>query len=687
MTPHFRWLISAVSLPSLLLLTASAMAGPPPLPEVRYSVGLFHFNIQYCAGGLDGFPESLGLDFGDWPTDEASVEDAIIRESFLPVLDILERHPTWAFSIEMQGRFAEVLMTRFPSDLVRLKNLVDGGQVELISFHYSDQLFLAWPPQDLIQSLDLNDAVFAEAGLTVSPAVFVQEGQFSPGMAPLMEERGRNLLLMPKNLFSYWHPGVTPEPWYSLDGVDVMLAGRGFEAAEGQVSLHYTFFNDGELMATGELSCYLGPAFVARKEAIAAYEEEVQADEDNGYVVGTLAGFRDALRDSALVAPPAALPPSPDGTWQPDDTQNVGRWMGGLGSFGDSEMDNLVLTEVAAARSMVAAAHSLVESLDPGSSSLVEADRELALAQVSDSTGWSPFDTEVAYARGHAETARTLAEEVALTLLEKAGAAPGSTVRVDSATGAFTEVVEGSDPPFSLTDAPLKLSALAEDRTVTLTWEQSTADSRHARVTVALSAASEGSSQRTASVSFPLSLDVLRWTPALFSDRVEEIPLADLRGGDSFTVSLANGLLGLAESTWLIKETATVHLAALVSAAEGTVTFSETTLLPEAGQAWRFHVLADATTEEALALASSLNEFPEVDLTLPEIETPGDDDTSPSGDDDTNDEDAPSDGCGCVASGLPSSPLHPQNRAPLLVLVGMGVIWGRRARRSTPNLR
>jgi len=135
---------------------------------------MFHYNVQYVAGGLKGFPS--GQD--DNPTfdlDDAQVQDRIITESFEPVLDVFLAHPTWKVTLEMPAYMVEVMMERHPEVLAKLKQLMASGQAELVSFHYSDQMFLAYPRLDLERSHEIMDAVYAEAGITPSPVVFCQE--------------------------------------------------------------------------------------------------------------------------------------------------------------------------------------------------------------------------------------------------------------------------------------------------------------------------------------------------------------------------------------------------------------------------------------------------------------------------------------------------------------------------------
>ena len=95
-----------------LLLPLSAVADDEVEESSRhkYALSVFHYNLQYVAGGLDGILDDFGSaeQWEGLDTSEEGVEDAIILESFLPMLDLYASHPEWGADLEMQG-----LMTCF----------------------------------------------------------------------------------------------------------------------------------------------------------------------------------------------------------------------------------------------------------------------------------------------------------------------------------------------------------------------------------------------------------------------------------------------------------------------------------------------------------------------------------------------------------------------------------------------
>ena len=163
----------------------------PPAVDVdaartKFAMSMFHFNIEYVIGGLD-YTDMAGVRhiFAGVDTaagwDDARVEDWIVTETFAPILQMYYRHPSWGVDIELQGRFVEVLAERHPETLTLLRSMAQRGQVELISFHVNDQLFLAFPREDLDRSIAETKAIFAKHCLPLSGVVFNQEGQAGEG--------------------------------------------------------------------------------------------------------------------------------------------------------------------------------------------------------------------------------------------------------------------------------------------------------------------------------------------------------------------------------------------------------------------------------------------------------------------------------------------------------------------------
>lgn len=569
-----------------------------------YVLTLLHFNLQYCAGGLDGL-------YTTWPTDAESVEDQIIDESFSPVLDVLDAHPGWTFDIELQAYMIEVLAARRPEVLDHLRTLADSGQVELVSFHYSDQLWTAYPWRDQEVSLALTREVFEEHDLPLSDVVWTQEGQFGQGMLERMPEAGYAIAVMPHNLAEFTWGSSPTSPVYSYAGaagdVTVIPGGSGFSNDDFSVGWH--FLDDGELYATGDMDPYLGPAFIYDAEATAERVGELEAAEAGG---ARIVGVHDYV--AAVSAMPsgaaAPLPPIIDGTWQPDDTTNMYRWMGGSGLWGDDEHDDTVLISNIRARHIVDAAE--VAGGDP--ELIKSAWKALLLSEVSDATGWNPYPTEPQYALDHAAEAEGLA-------LESMGDACGDVV-VDLRT---RMVVTDTVYVESTIAASAPIEVTAAGRTVDTTWLEVLSTVTPAGVRQFSLELSFAASDDAALVAFPWDGEQITTVPALMDEPVAIDASTVL---DPVGIALPSGLLRLSNRVWIVQETSSTHLAAVLSRSAGTATFEDET---DAGVelAWRYRVfVGDETVDDddvklsSMTEANRLNVTPVVRLDLPECGQP-----------------------------------------------------------------
>jgi len=585
--------------PRVLSFAAGALAAalvlfsaPPAGAAEKYALAVFHFNIQYVAGGLVGFsflPNPV-LDL-----DADAVEDMIIEESFAPVIDLYEKHPSWGADIELQGYFLDVLAARHPVVLAKLRKLAKSGQIDVVSFHYSDQLFIAYPEEDWRRSQALTAATFAKHDVPLSRTVFCQEGQAGEGVAQRMQEVGYRNLVWPKNLWSYQHGDFDAAPLYSLGETYVVAGGKGVSHQSGSLDLSVTwsFLDDGELLATGDFDPYLADLFKHDAEAVAKYESELSDLEAQGYRIVTVDEYVDAVKDRVSLTP---LPPLMDGTWQPNTTTAVFRWLGGKGIW-NGEQDNVARSLGALAhRELVAAETVAKQSGVEARSELDSAWRLLFLSEVTDASGINPFRGEVEYGIAHATESLRIARSVIQRSKDALGA---ELVSIDPATGSVA-LSPAPELPSASVDAPIALSASAGDRIVTSAWEL--VGPGHHRVRIEIGAGST----TAVSVTFPGELvEELVTTRALVDSELVTYRRNEFTF-ESFHLALPTGLLSLTPSRYVIKDQARVHLAAKIRRDSGDVEFRDETLTSGEPATWEFHVL-DGTAEEALELARQVN--------------------------------------------------------------------------------
>ncbi|MBI5478350.1 MAG: hypothetical protein HY906_05805 [Deltaproteobacteria bacterium] len=579
-------------------------------PGTKLALSVYHFNVQYVPGGLKGWKTDPTFDM-----DNEQVEDAIVTQGLEPIVDMYLRHPGWGADIEMQGYMVEVMAARHPAVLEQLRTLLGAGQVRLMSVHYSDQLFLAYPRADMELSLERNDEALATGCVQAGGSVFTQEGQFGEGLLDLLATQGRTVAALPKNLFGYLHPSAARAPLYTSRGMDVVLAGQGVD--QGDVSIRWTFMNDGELAASAIVmgspaNPYFGTLYVADPAVVAAHEQEISDLEGQGYAVTSIEAAVKALRALPAYQTPPELPPILDCDWQPDDTTMLLRWMGDVGLNGDAERDNQVLTTNVRARAAVHAARVLVAHARSAGQDVTAAERDLAYAvrhllwaEVSDASGWNPIANEVQYGLGHAARAIELCDGIAGGLM---AALAMTHVEVDLATGGVTPLdALPQEPTGDPVAAPLAVT-VTTSRPYTTTWTQ--LGPGHYRVVVAFETAPAGKAG-VAAVTFPALADTVAYSPALLDDQVVSYARTEFAADVTLALPLANGLIGLGNDRWLLKDLHTIHLAAVLQPGAAGVEFHDNTFPGTETGSWAFEVI-DGPAAAALARARALNVAPKV---------------------------------------------------------------------------
>jgi len=580
----------------LILLTLPGLAQAGELETKRYALSLFHFNLQYVAGGLEDFRDDLGL--GEvWSELDASaegVEDAIVLESLLPLLEIYAAHPEWGADIEMQGLMVDVIRERHPNVLSLMQEL--DGRVAWNSFHYSDELWTAQPPEVMRRSRAAAEAAFADAQLSLSPTVFTQEGQFGVGMGEVLPDNG--IAILPRNLFGLHYPHDESEPLFSGEGMDVIVGGQSWTAEVGDVTfdVRWTFLDDGELLATDDMNPYLLPSFVHDPAAVAAYETELQDLVDQGYEIVPVERVVSELRAAGYTPP--ALPPFIDGAWQPHNTNNIGLWMGDGGGFVVDESDGEVRKRWHSAYRDVSVAQRLVDTglaQDPGV--LEEAWKQIFLAGVSDATGWNPYRSEVAYSYAHSALARELAAEIFAQGPVRDDFSPGWWLTSDGELLVRTTEL-GSTP----LDEPLIEVNPGTDISgaeIAINWITSSRAPEGIGLKVSFSGLPTNA-KGGRWLDIPWDRSDFRFLPAGRDEGFVSVPIALFADAEEpVGAPLANGILEVGENLFVVLDPTTMLLCARIHPSQDFVRFFDETPSPGGQEAWElwFVVGEDAALE------------------------------------------------------------------------------------------
>ncbi len=600
----------------------------PDVTRKKFALSLFHFNIEYVIGGLEyidakgistvftGNPENVG-----WTNDK--VEDFIVRESFLPILQMYEKHPGWGVNLELQAYMIDVMAARHPDVLILLRKLAQRGQVELISFHYNAQFFLGFPREDQHRSLAAVKATFTKHCLPLSGVVFNQEGQAGEGRQKMLVDEGYSIGVHPKNLFYYVHQKTqNPWPYFTSEGGDLIVGGAGVDSASG-INLTWNFLDDGELRAAPEVSGQaLNPYFATTAAhdpaRVAEFEKELADTEAGGYYMARISDYVRHLKAEKVEQKPA--PALLDGTWQPKSTDSVHRWLGGRGLWGADENDFEVRKGNYEARTQIAAVQVLAEIAQKAGKPAADQDARLAKlwkdlwrVEVSDCSGVNPWLAEVQYALDHNPLILADAKQLATELKTALG---WTHARVDLAarTAEDKPAVAESWPTV---DAPADVSTVTvtvDGRTATTTWLQIAP--KHWRLKVAFSASTPENDPfgRELKVNFPRFADIVAYSPGLMDDVVRSYPFSAFEFQDDHVwLPVPNGLIGLGNDWYVIKHARLENLAARVNVTTPTIGFWDETVRLDLAPTWQFDVL-QGTAADALAVANALNIAPTVDL-------------------------------------------------------------------------
>ncbi|MHA1731843.1 MAG: hypothetical protein ACTSU5_07860 [Promethearchaeota archaeon] len=594
----------------------------------RYSLGLFHFNIQYAAG----LPSSY------FKQTTASLK---------PFLRFHEKFPQWKSNLEISGHHVAFLERHFPQELDRLRVLNQRGQVEIVTVHYSDQIYLAYPGRDLLESIDLADEILERNGLERSPVWFGQENFFGEGVVDVMKRRGYSIALVNGAYYTHLHPRPADAAYYTYGGVDCLLSGA--QRAGDEVVQTWNFWGDGEL-AFARFNVYF-PGYGASEKKFVERANRYFRDHEDGVKFVTVTEYIDLVKGRGYE--PVPLEPLLDGSWNLYYYGGVYLWMGTyrFAFERDGEIRSLtfrsrerVLLADALEREFSERAAAKDSTIERCRALVKRAWKHQLLAEVSDSTGQTPFPIEVEYSRAEAGRAEEIAGEVVDLVVGELGL---SGKWVDLATG---EILDG--PASKLTPVLRDIEALPRVSAREFKAEMGTGvhlrdakgkvtirrvDDDHyildfhlrrdkwvpftSRVLSLMRSSKHPGRSRVISnkinartgFTVPLEFDEFGYSPAGLEGTLKRFKLDDF-SWDEMWLPCPNGILQFGEDKYLVKHNGhgNTHLAFTIDKARGRVGIL-TLNPPRVEFDWRVSVFR-GSEEEALALGNLLNVTPEVEL-------------------------------------------------------------------------
>jgi len=413
----------------LLCIAFRCMAVPAdasshdPAPAGKYAIGLFHFNFQYVAG-------------------DYKIERRIIRESLYPVLQFFEKNPLYRSDIEMQGYAIEELATEHPDVFSLLKKLVQRGQIELVVAHYSDQLFIGYPAEDLRRSIDLSDELLAKYHLQRSRVFFGQEFQWTPALAAVLKGK-YDVVVTSSDPNSWYKGGDAPlvNVAYGSDTINALICGGKKDLAA--LSWRIAFLDDGEEFNTKDYNSDFYRLPAQEKENTDKYKKLLE----DGYRFVTVSELvRQLKKDTGYQVP--LYPFIPEGTWHMKvcgPFMWMGRQRSGVETDGITRALSYQLRgEVMMAEALIGDAERQGKDVSALREGLKEAWKHLLLSEVSDASGWDPLLVEVQYTDVEADAARKNLRMIMGQLRKMLIVTEGGRT-VDTETGAVTDAGVGGD--------------------------------------------------------------------------------------------------------------------------------------------------------------------------------------------------------------------------------------------------
>lgn len=567
---------------------------------MRITLGLFHFNVQWSAGDLASYHR-------------------YVREALIPFLEVLRRNPWLRVSVEMAGSGLEFVSAFYPGAIRILKSLIFNGQIELISSLYTPNLWVAFPKEDLLRSIVLNRRCLQQLGLEASRTFFAQECLFGHGVAGLTEffdtaickddylthfydvevqpmyQLGDMLVVVASNhLLNELSRRVFDEPSISLPYVAPahlehlqyarrVNAGRTFPGRTGcfgDLRWEWVHCGDGNHVTTWRAPndwkrCFADPPWIALVEWL--FHEYLNA----GMEFHTVSEFVRLLEHY----PPAPMPVPIEGGWDSGRSGGVYQWMGKHES--EWEQDDGILCYASRSRRQLIRCEECLGLHISGTAGsekiselLLDGWRHQLFAEASDSLGWFPSAEEVAFAVQAAEQVRALCSS-ALALRPEPDFGDRSIIydvkRIPTDDVFLPHIVGG--------DHRVRSAEIEASCTVIDIWMKA-------------------SSPRVA-VWFPLEGKRLVYCPSAQEQDPVSVDLDTIRR-PSIHLPLANGLIRLTESSYLIKDTAFVHVAAHIDRDEGTIEFASEGVSLGEEFVWRFYIYA-GEIEDAVVFANMVN--------------------------------------------------------------------------------
>ena len=595
----------------------------------KFALGIHHFNIAYTAGNEMSYHRQ-------------------VRESISPFLDMLLRHPTWCFSVEMSGFSLEFIAVNYPAVFSLLKLLITNKRIELISSTYSPQIWLAFPELDLIKSIEINNELLNKYGISQSRIFFSQENFFGEGIKTL--SKWFDVAIVKEDYYStlYNEPLTNIKPYYLLGEIKLLIGwghilesisdlyfSKNAEMYEKETLLNSNYAllkSASETSSKSPFKTYVGvhksiewkwfhigsserftkPQISPSNPRTCQYDLFWSANienmlvniENEGYVFAGIRHFINTIDDFE----PEPCGPLLDGSWNMIKSQGGFVWTGLNHSVHE---DCLLVRNINwRSRTQLLGVETLINILKEKmniaefNSSIIKAWKFQLLAEISDATGWFPEKCEVLFGIQQSENvlnlitqmvaiiklkfniAHVLIDTMDNCLLERADFYSNTERRILKSKKLFIK-----EPLITGGDGQMKFYQL-NDMTQIIIGDY-------------LPCAS------SFNILFEFNNAYLNYSPALMEASVVNWPLAIFKA-NNINLALPNGLIGINEELFLIKHNQFLNISGQINKSLKQLNF-EIYNPPSYNVHFVFTVFK-GVVGEALDLANRINIFPTVSI-------------------------------------------------------------------------
>jgi peptidoglycan/xylan/chitin deacetylase (PgdA/CDA1 family) len=144
----------------------------------------------------------------------AEAQVTLAEQAYVPLLDVLERHPRQKASFFIDGKTALFLADRFDDLVRRIRRGVERGQFEIGTYTYAHPILSLIPLEDCLKQLKKGQEI-DQATWGVSPkGLLLPEGGWDPSLPFLAEKLGLEWLIIPHLTIVRDYPDADPDDFH-----------------------------------------------------------------------------------------------------------------------------------------------------------------------------------------------------------------------------------------------------------------------------------------------------------------------------------------------------------------------------------------------------------------------------------------------------------------------------------------